>query len=151
MVYCGGGMDMAAATRAAGRWAAPVPVGVRRRFLALAISPVLALFGALIAPAAPVEAFGCNYFDNVSAVVTVTDPGGTFKLHEQQFGGHYNGNTVQPLTNGVSDAGIEAQCVLKVVAGFDSRANPGNVDGIFGPMSQAAAEEVQDLANSAGA
>jgi len=142
---------MATATRHAGHWAVLVPTVARKRLIALAISPALALLGVLIAPAVQAEAFGCNYLDNVNATVTVTDPGGTFKLSGQQTAGHYSGNTIQPSTTGVSAAGIEAQCLLKLVATFDPRANPGPVDGIFGPMSQAAAEEVQDDVNTAGA
>src|SRR4051812_29726343 len=43
------------------------------------------------------------------------------------YAGHYTGNDVQPSSTGVSDAGIEAQCLLKY-RGY----NPGTIDGVFG-------------------
>jgi peptidoglycan hydrolase-like protein with peptidoglycan-binding domain len=117
---------------------------VRRRLLAIALSPALALVGVLLAPAVPAQAaFSCSYVDHPESIPHVTDPGGTFALEGQETAGHYSGNTVVPLTNGVSAAGIEAQCLL-LKAGF----NPGTIDGVFGANSQAAAEALQDQVNT---
>jgi hypothetical protein len=138
-----GGTDMVATARPAGRWAALLSAVARRRLAALAISPMLALLGVVVVPALPAEAaFSCHYSFNPEQI-TVHDPGGTFNLSGLEFAGHYNGNTVVPLTNGVSAAGIEAQCLLRQ-AGF----NPGTIDGVFGPNSQAAARGLQTSVNN---
>jgi hypothetical protein len=121
--------------------------GVRRR-LALAISPAIAFLGILVAPAVPVEAatFSCHYSFNRSIVVTVPDPGApSLTLQGEEFAGHYSGNTTVPSTTGVSAAGIEAQCLL-VAAGY----NPGPIDGIFGPHSQAATRSFQQTLGGFG-
>lgn len=133
---------MVVTTRTTGRWAGLVSAVARKR-LALAISPALALLGMLVVPALPAEAaFSCSY-SHSSAQVTVHDPGGTFTLSGKEFAGHYSGNTVIPSTTGVSEAGKEAQCLLKR-AGF----NPGTIDGIFGPNSQSAARGLQSFVNN---
>jgi len=134
---------MVATAPPAGRWAAIASALARKR-LALAVAPVLALFGVLAAPTLTVEAaFGCSYSDHTGTAVTANDPGGTFVLQGQEFAGHYSGNTVVPLTGGVSAAGIEAQCLLRQ-AGY----SPGTIDGIFGPNSQAAARSLQSFVNN---
>jgi len=114
----------------------------RKRLAALAISPMLALIGLVAVPAVQAEAYGCSYSFN-SGQVTVHDPGGNFTLSGQEFAGHYNGDTVVPLTGGVSAAGIEAQCLLRR-AGY----NPGTIDGVFGANSQAAARGLQTFVNN---
>jgi hypothetical protein len=135
---------MVATAPPAGRWAAVASALARKRLAALALSPVLALFGVLAAPALPVEAaFACSYSDHTGTSVTVHDPGGTHVLQGQEFAGHYSGNTIVPLTGGVSAAGIEAQCLLRQ-AGY----SPGTIDGIFGPNSQAAARGLQSFVNN---
>ena len=58
--------------------------------------------------------------------------------------GYYSGNTVTPATNQVTSSGKEAQCILKVM-GYPV----GNVDGEFGPNSQAAMKDFQRDVNSA--
>lgn len=128
----------------AGRWATLVSALARKRLAALALSPALALLGVVAAPALPVEAaYACHYADHTGTSVTVHDPGGTFVLQGQEVAGHYSGNTIVPLTGGVSAAGIEAQCLLKQ-AGY----SPGTIDGIFGPNSQAAAKGLQSFVNN---
>jgi len=135
---------MVATAPPAGRSTAVVSALARKRLAALALSPVLALFGVLAAPALPVEAaYSCSYSDHTGTSVTVHDPGGTFVLQGQEFAGHYGGNTIVPLTGGVSGAGIEAQCLLRQ-AGY----SPGTIDGIFGPNSQAAARGLQSFVNN---
>ncbi|MBM9619677.1 peptidoglycan-binding protein [Streptomyces zhihengii] len=56
--------------------------------------------------------------------------------------GHYVGTTVQPSSTSVTEAGKEAQCLLKYYGH-----NPGTVDGIFGSNSQTAAKKAQRIAN----
>ncbi|MFF7476928.1 peptidoglycan-binding protein [Streptomyces sp. NPDC008092] len=58
------------------------------------------------------------------------------------YAGSYSGLTTQPSTTVVTSAGIEAQCLLKKVG-----ENPGTIDGIFGPKSQAAALQFQKKVN----
>jgi peptidoglycan hydrolase-like protein with peptidoglycan-binding domain len=133
---------MVVTARTTGRWAGLVSAAGRKR-LALAISPALALLAMVVAPALPAEAaFSCSY-SNSSAQTTVHDPGGTFTLAGKEFAGHYSGNTVIPTTGSISEAGKEAQCLLKR-AGF----NPGTIDGIFGPNSQSAARGLQNFVNN---
>jgi hypothetical protein len=135
---------VATAAPAGPRWAAVISGLARKRLAALALSPALALFGVLAAPALPVEAaYACNYSDHTGASVTAHDPGGTFVLQGQEFAGHYSGYTIVPLSTGVTAAGIEAQCLLKQ-AGY----SPGTIDGIFGPNSQAAARGLQSFVNN---
>jgi len=138
---------MDATTRYARGRSALVRMLARRRLVALAVSPMLALLGLLVVPTVPVEAaFGCHYSTQVNNNPIVHDPGGTFQLFGQVFAGYYSGSTVVPLTTGVSAAGIEAQCLL-ARAGY----NPGTIDGVFGPNSQAAARALQNTVNTTGA
>jgi peptidoglycan hydrolase-like protein with peptidoglycan-binding domain len=119
-------------------------VPAARRGIVLALAPVIALLGLLAAPAVPVEAaFTCNYSFDESATAIVTWSGGSLGLAGMEFAGHYSGSTVVPATTSVSAAGVEAQCLLKR-AGF----NPGTIDGIFGPNSQAAARSFQSRVDS---
>ncbi|GAA3389091.1 peptidoglycan-binding domain-containing protein [Cryptosporangium minutisporangium] len=60
------------------------------------------------------------------------------------YAGYYSGNTVQPSSTGVSNAGIEAQCLLKAY-GY----SPGTIDGIFGTNSRAKAKAFQRHMNLA--
>jgi hypothetical protein len=60
------------------------------------------------------------------------------------YAGHYSGMTTQPSTTGVSNAGIEAQCLLRKY-----NYNPGTIDGVFGPTSRRAAREFQEDMNEA--
>lgn len=130
------------AARPAGRWAALLSTAARRRLAAMIVSPTLAVLGVLAVPAVQAEAYGCTYsFHNTQ--ITVHDPNGNFTLNGLEFAGHYSGETVVPLTNGVSASGIEAQCLLRR-AGY----NPGTIDGIFGPNSQAAARGLQSFVNN---
>ena len=115
-----------------------------RRRIALAVSPLLAVLALMLAPAAPAEAaYSCHYTNNPNIRLTLPSVTGTQTIAGQEFAGHYGGNTVVPLTTGVSAAGIEAQCIL-LKAGF----NPGTIDGVFGPNSQAAARAFQVHANN---
>nr|BFD84602.1 hypothetical protein StreXyl84_40030 [Streptomyces sp. Xyl84] len=56
------------------------------------------------------------------------------------YAGHYSGNTVVPTRTSVSQAGAEAQCLLK-------NYGAGTVDGIFGARSQAAMRNAQEDIN----
>jgi peptidoglycan hydrolase-like protein with peptidoglycan-binding domain len=115
-----------------------------RRRIALALSPVLALFALMLAPALPVEAaYTCHYVNDRTITLTLPSVTGEQTIAGQEYAGYYHGNTVVPLTTGVSAAGIEAQCIL-LKAGF----NPGTIDGVFGPHSQAAARAFQVHANN---
>jgi peptidoglycan hydrolase-like protein with peptidoglycan-binding domain len=58
------------------------------------------------------------------------------------YAGYYTGVTVEPSTSSVSNAGIEAQCLLRKY-GY----NPGTIDGIFGSNSRAAARNFQEDMN----
>ena len=60
------------------------------------------------------------------------------------YAGYYSGVTVQPSSSGVSNAGIEAQCLLKAY-GY----SPGTIDGVFGPNSRAKAKLFQQHMNLA--
>jgi hypothetical protein len=141
--------NMPTTTRPAGRWFALLSSVVRRR-LALALAPPIALFGVLAAPAVPVLADYTCHYSHSQATITVTEPGGTFRLTGQEFAGYYSGNTVQPSPTGVTAAGKEAQCLLLAASQNWGRSdfNPGHIDGIFGPHSQAAAKAFQSFANS---
>lgn len=62
------------------------------------------------------------------------------------YAGYYSGTTTVPSTGSVSNAGIEAQCLLK-----HYNYNPGTIDGVFGPTSQRAAKDFQsDMNNDFG-
>ncbi|MFI9604781.1 peptidoglycan-binding protein [Streptomyces sp. NPDC052043] len=54
------------------------------------------------------------------------------------YAGYYSGNTVVPSASYVTNAGIEAQCLLKWIGYYRD-----SVDGIFGPHSQAAMKLAQ--------
>ncbi|MFF3755256.1 peptidoglycan-binding protein [Streptomyces sp. NPDC002018] len=104
-----------------------------RRNIAIALTAATLIAGTIAAPSAfagtsTAQAYSCHY--SVS--------GGN------AYAGYYSGNTVIPSSGGVSSAGIEAQCLLKR-AKFD----PGTIDGVFGPRSQAAAKRFQTLMNDA--
>ncbi|NJQ02039.1 peptidoglycan-binding domain-containing protein [Streptomyces zingiberis] len=104
-----------------------------RRDLAVALTAATLIAGTLTAPAAfagttTAQAYTCHY--SVS--------GG------RAYAGYYSGNTVVPSSGGVSNAGIEAQCLLKR-AKFD----PGTIDGVFGSNSRAATRRFQTLMNNA--
>lgn len=91
---------------------------------------VLALGGGLAAlPSSPAAAaYACHYSER-----------GIYA-----YAGYYSGNTVQPSTTGVSNAGIEAQCLLKAY-GY----RPGTIDGVFGTNSRSAAKAFQKDMNLA--
>ncbi|MET9758777.1 peptidoglycan-binding domain-containing protein [Streptomyces sp. NPDC006372] len=57
--------------------------------------------------------------------------------------GYYSGNTVVPSKTSVTKAGIEAQCILKVM-----NYPTGTVDGIFGSNSQKAMKQFQTAVNN---
>lgn len=73
----------------------------------------------------------------------------TYTCHYDQgannyvYASYYFGTTIQPSSSGLSQAGIEAQCVLKY-RGY----NPGTVDGVFGTNSQSAARKFQKRINA---
>jgi hypothetical protein len=140
---------MRATDRSTRRWVALLVSAVTRRRVAFAVSPALAFLGLLATPATPVQAaYTCSYSDNDSFTKTVdySGHGGLVTLHGEGFAGYYSGDTIVPSTTGVSDAGIEAQCLVKL-AGFD----PGTIDGVFGRNSQSAMKAFQEYVNSVGA
>ncbi|MGV9276488.1 peptidoglycan-binding domain-containing protein [Streptomyces griseosporeus] len=57
--------------------------------------------------------------------------------------GYYSGNTVVPSSTQVTKAGIEAQCILKVM-----NYPTGTVDGVFGANSKAAMKKFQTDVNT---
>ncbi|MFD6324645.1 peptidoglycan-binding protein [Streptomyces sp. NPDC058442] len=57
--------------------------------------------------------------------------------------GYYSGNTVIPSSTKVTSAGIEAQCILKVM-----KYPTGTVDGVFGSNSKAAMQKFQKDVNA---
>jgi peptidoglycan hydrolase-like protein with peptidoglycan-binding domain len=61
------------------------------------------------------------------------------------FAGHYGGVTREPSTTQVTSAGLEAQCLLVRYNDYD----PGPIDGVFGPRSQAATKAFQAEMNAA--
>lgn len=65
-----------------------------------------------------------------------------------QFG-HYKGNIYVPSTTHVTDAGLEAQCLLRLWNSIfpDEISHPGPLDGVFGPMSQTSMEDLQRWVN----
>ena len=63
-------MPAATRTSAVGHWAALTSTAVRKR-IALTLSPALALFSLLLAPAMPAQAATCAYSDNPTILVTV--------------------------------------------------------------------------------
>lgn len=86
-----------------------------------------ALSQSVVADDFSAKAYPCN----------ITHTGG------KHYAGYYSGVTVQPSSSSVTQAGKEAQCLLKYL-GY----NPGTVDGIFGKNSQEAAKDFQRKANS---
>ena len=62
------------------------------------------------------------------------------------YAGYYSGETTQPASSGVSNAGIEAQCLLRERGLYHD-----TIDGRWGPNSKAAAKEFQEEMNSIGA
>ncbi|MEV4972180.1 peptidoglycan-binding domain-containing protein [Streptomyces scopuliridis] len=104
-----------------------------RRSIAIALTAATLIAGTIAAPAAfagtsTAQAYTCRY--SVSA--------------GRAYAGYYSGNTVIPSPTAVTNAGIEAQCLLKR-AKFD----PGTIDGVFGNNSQAATTRFQTLMNNA--
>lgn len=102
---------------------------VRRRSVGIAIASLLALSGTV---AGTGEAEAATYPCHVGH----DDTG-------RHYSDYYTGSTVQPSSTQVTAAGKEAQCLLKYFGH-----NVGTVDGIFGPMSRAAARKAQEIANS---
>jgi hypothetical protein len=66
-------------------------------------------------------------------------------VNGQGFAGHYSGVTQEPSTTRVTSAGLEAQCLLVRYGDYD----PGPIDGVFGPRSQAATRAFQAEMNAA--
>ncbi|WP_406441721.1 peptidoglycan-binding protein [Streptomyces sp. NBC_00631] len=110
-------------------------VTTTRRRVPLAFAAVVLLGGTVAGQfAAGTEATAAT----AATVYTCNVTGGFGPL----TAGYYSGGTVIPSTTQVTAAGKEAQCLLKF-RGFD----PGTVDGIFGPKSQAAARAFQHATN----
>src|SRR5437867_3169994 len=104
-------MPAATRTSAVGHWAALTSTAVRKR-IALTLSPALALFSLLLAPAMPAQAATCAYSDNPTILVTVpTTLVGPLVLVGEEFAGHYSGNTAVPSKTRATSAGVEAQCL----------------------------------------
>ncbi|MEV4972179.1 peptidoglycan-binding domain-containing protein [Streptomyces scopuliridis] len=102
-----------------------------RRNIAMALTAATLIAGTIAAPAAfagpaVAQAYTCHYSE--SGLYT--------------YAGYYRGMTVIPSSTGVSNAGIEAQCLLRE-AGF----SPGTIDGVFGVKSKAAARAFQAHVN----
>jgi peptidoglycan hydrolase-like protein with peptidoglycan-binding domain len=108
------------------------------------LAGVLLMLGGIVTGSASAAPQGASTSaENVSAAATYSC---RFTLTGAPLGwttDYYKGNTVIPSSTGASSAGIEAQCLLRL-HGF----NPGTIDGIFGPNSQAAAKDFQRAANS---
>jgi peptidoglycan hydrolase-like protein with peptidoglycan-binding domain len=66
-------------------------------------------------------------------------------VNRRGFAGHYSGVTQEPSTTQVTSAGLEAQCLLVRYGDYD----PGPIDGVFGPRSQAATRAFQAEMNAA--
>ncbi|TQS46096.1 peptidoglycan-binding domain-containing protein [Cryptosporangium phraense] len=99
-----------------------------RKPIALAVSALALGAGLALAPATTASAaYQCDMVESANGTV---------------YAGYYTGNTIQPSSTGVSDAGIEAQCILRY-KGF----NPGTIDGVFGSNSRAAALAFQKKMN----
>lgn len=145
---------MSVSTRLFGFGRAVTGSAVVRLRIGLALAPVIALLGVAVAPALPVQAaITCHYSFNPNATVRVQIRGGvTATLTGQTFAGQYGGLTVIPSSTLVTSAGAEAQCLLKREASRfnDPRLDPGTIDGVFGSHSQAAARELQTMANNEG-
>ncbi|MFJ8546696.1 peptidoglycan-binding protein [Streptomyces sp. NPDC093586] len=63
-------------------------------------------------------------------------------VNGQKRAGYYSGNTTVPSSTKVTNAGIEAQCILKAM-GYPT----GTVDGVFGTNSKAAMRKFQGDVN----
>jgi peptidoglycan hydrolase-like protein with peptidoglycan-binding domain len=139
---------MFAATRLFGGLLATTFGSVTRRRISIALAPVLAVLGLMVAPgthALAEQTFTCHYSTgSLPPNTTVRLSNGTAHVTVGEFAGFYSGLTVQPSSTGITQSGKEAQCLLSR-AGF----SPGPIDGIFGPMSQTAARHFQAHVDSA--
>ncbi|MFE4802062.1 peptidoglycan-binding protein [Streptomyces sp. NPDC056708] len=102
---------------------------MRKRLAIVLTAAALTAGGIALAPAAQAapasaQAYTCHYSWNAA--------------HNMRYAGYYSGVTIVPSTVSVSNAGIEAQCLLKIM-GYKF----GTVDGVFGPNSQAAMKQFQ--------
>ncbi|KAF4405864.1 peptidoglycan-binding domain-containing protein [Streptomyces lycii] len=107
------------------------------------VTATLALTGGVFSTPASADSASATASQEISAAAYTCDverSGNTYQA------GYYSGRTITPSTRSVSAAGIEAQCILKH-RGYD----PGTVDGVFGPNSQAAMKELQRDVNDSGA
>jgi hypothetical protein len=88
---------------------------------------------------APAASAACHYTTNSSQ--SFTFDGAVFA----GFGhaGYYSGTTTNPSETQVTNAGLEAQCMLARYKAY----NPGEIDGVFGPNSQAAMRKFQQDMN----
>ena len=102
-----------------------------RKFIAVTASALALGAAMVIAPvsSASAAAYQCEYETSGST--------------NYMYSGYYGGLTVQPSSTGLSQAGIEAQCLLHRRA-----YNPGTIDGVFGSRSQAAALAFQKRMNA---
>ncbi len=94
----------------------------------------------LVAGQVSAQAVSCSYSTNWSESFT-------FKgviYAGRGYAGHYGGLSTVPSKTSVTAAGVEAQCLLKRYGDY----NPGTVDGVFGPNSQAAMRAFQSDMNS---
>lgn len=93
-----------------------------RKYFAVAATTLALTGGALlVGPASPAfAAYNCTFDQDA---------------RNNAYAGYYAGNTTQPSSTGLSQAGIEAQCLLQY-RGF----SPGTIDGVFGTNSQNAAK-----------
>lgn len=109
-----------------------MPTHAHFRTLAAAVATVSLIGGAVtvapaaLASAASVQTYSCPYYHS----------------NYREYAGYYSGNTVVPSATSVSNAGIEAQCLLKLV-----NRDPGPIDGIFGSNSQRAMAQAQHEIN----
>jgi hypothetical protein len=89
---------------------------------------------------APAASAACHYTTNSSQ--SFTFDGATFV----GFGhaGYYSGTITNPSKTQVTDAGLEAQCMLARYKAY----NPGGIDGVFGQNSQAAMRKFQQDMNN---
>jgi hypothetical protein len=119
-------------------------VNRRARTTVAALSLALSASVLPLTMAAPASAsVSCSYSGNASQYF---DANG-YRYYGFEYAGHYSGLTVVPSTTRDTSSGEEAQCLL-VHAGYD----PGTIDGVFGPHSQAAMHQFQtDMNNWYGA
>ena len=95
-----------------------------KALVALGDAIVLLTVASPASPASAATVITCNYSRNSST--------------GYEYAGQYSGVTTIPSKTQVTAAGAEAQCLLKRI-GF----NPGTIDGVFGPNSQAAMKDFQ--------